>query len=109
MKASIVKRLEELEALYRDDPLIVLASTDSGEDVKIPLRELLASEGGLLRFKKVIGGRSIKDLEALLNAQREEAIREYEALEGKEGLEGEEDLETLFLEQREELIKSREI
>ena len=89
MKASIIKRLEDLEALYRDDPLIALASTDSGEDVIIPVRELLASEDGILRFKKVVGGRSIKDLEALLNATREEAIREYEALEGEEDVENE--------------------
>ena len=33
MKESIVKRLEKIEELYRDDPLIVIAITDSGEEI----------------------------------------------------------------------------
>lgn len=85
MKESIVKRLEKIEELYRDDPLIVLAITDSGEEIKIPMRECLERDD--VEFKKVIGGSSLKDLDALLQANREAAFKE---LDKEDELEGEE-------------------
>lgn len=85
MKGNIVKRLEEIEKLYRDDPLIVLAITDNGEEIKMPMRECLERDD--VEFKKVIGGSSLKDLDALLQANREAAFKE---LDREDELEGEE-------------------
>lgn len=85
MKESIVKRLEKIEELYRDDPLIVIAITDNGEEIKMPMRECLERDD--VEFKKVIGGSSLKDLDALLQAHREAAFKE---LDREDELEGEE-------------------
>ena len=74
MKASIIKRLEDLEAQYKQDPLIVLASTDSGEEVKITMRECLERED--THFIKVIAGANLEDLDLFLKAMREEAERQ---------------------------------
>ena len=76
MKASLLKRLEELEAQYKQDPLIVLASTDSGEEIKITMRECLERED--THFIKVIAGSSLQDLDAFLKAMKEEAFRQVE-------------------------------
>ena len=76
MKASLLKRLEELEAQYKQDPLIVLASTDHGEEIIITLRECLERED--THFIKVIGGSSLEDLDLLLKAKKEEAFRQVE-------------------------------
>ena len=76
MKASLLKRLEDLEAQYKQDPLIVLASTDSGEEIKITMRECLERED--THFIKVIGGSSLEDLDLFLKAMREEAFRQVE-------------------------------
>ena len=74
MKGSILKRLEDLEARYKQDPLIVLASTDSGEEVKITMRECLERED--THFIKVIAGANLEDLDLFLKAMREEAERQ---------------------------------
>ena len=76
MKANLLKRLEDLEAQYKQNPLIVLASTDSGEEIKITMRECLERED--THFIKVIGGSSLEDLDLLLKATREEAFRQVE-------------------------------
>ena len=76
MKASLLKRLEEIERQYKQDPLIVLASTDSGEEIKITMRECLERED--THFIKVIGGASLEDLDLFLKAMREEAFRQVE-------------------------------
>ena len=76
MKASLLKRLEDLEAQYKQDPLIVLASTDSGEEIKITMRECLERED--THFIKVIGGANLQDLDLFLKAMREEAFRQVE-------------------------------
>lgn len=76
MKADILKRLEDLERQYKQDPLIVLASTDSGEEVKITMRECL--ERTDTHFIKVIGGGSLEDLDLFLKEMKEEAFREME-------------------------------
>lgn len=75
-KGSILKRLEDLEARYKQDPLIVLASTDSGEEVKITMRECLERED--MHFIKVISGASLEDLDLFLKAMKEEAFRQVE-------------------------------
>lgn len=74
MKGSILKRLEDLEARYKQDPLIVLASTDSGEEIKITMRECLERED--THFIKVIAGANLEDLDLFLKAMREEAERQ---------------------------------
>lgn len=74
MKASLLKRLEDLEAQYKQDPLIVLASTDHGEEIKITMRECLERED--THFIKVIGGASLEDLDLFLKAMKEEAFRQ---------------------------------
>lgn len=76
MKASLLKRLEDLEAQYKQDPLIVLASTDHGEEIKITMRECLERED--THFIKVIGGASLEDLDLFLKAMKEEAFRQVE-------------------------------
>lgn len=76
MKASLLKRLEDLEARYKQDPLIVLASTDSGEEVKITMRECLERED--THFIKVISGANLEDLDLFLKAMKEEAFRQVE-------------------------------
>ena len=74
MKANLLKRLEDLEAQYKQNPLIVLASTDSGEEIKITMRECLERED--THFIKVIGGSSLEDLDLFLKAMKEEAFRQ---------------------------------
>ena len=74
MKASLLKRLEDLEARYKQDPLIVLARTDHGEEVKITMRECLERED--THFIKVISGANLEDLDLFLKAMREEAERQ---------------------------------
>lgn len=74
MKASLLKRLEDLEAQYKQDPLIVLARTDHGEEVKITMRECLERED--THFIKVIAGANLEDLDLFLKAMREEAERQ---------------------------------
>ena len=74
MKANLLKRLEDLEAQYKQNPLIVLASTDSGEEVKITMRECLERED--THFIKVIAGANLEDLDLFLKAMREEAERQ---------------------------------
>ena len=73
-KGTILKRLERIEEKYKEDPLIVLARMDSGEEVNMPMRELLEREDA--QFIKVIGGSSLKDLELLLKANEAEAWAE---------------------------------
>lgn len=74
MKAGIIKRLEDLEALYKQDPLIVLARLDSGEEVKMPMRELLETPGA--QFKKVIAGSSLEDMDLFLKEVERQAHEE---------------------------------
>jgi len=76
MKASLLKRLEDLEARYKQDPLIVLARTDHGEEVKITMRECLERED--THFIKVISGANLEDLDLFLKAMKEEAFRQVE-------------------------------
>lgn len=74
MNANLLKRLETIEAQYKQNPLIVLASTDSGEVIKISMRECLEREN--THFIKVINGSSLKDLDLFLKAMKEDAFRE---------------------------------
>lgn len=71
MNTSVLKRLDEIEKKYKQDPLIVLARTDSGEELKTTMRECLENEN--LHFEKVIAGSSLQDLDLLLKAMQEEA------------------------------------
>lgn len=71
MKASLLRRLEEMEVCYKQDALIVLASTDSGGKVKMKMRECLGREDA--HFLKVIAGSNLEDLDLLLKAIKDEA------------------------------------
>ena len=82
MKGTILKRLEDLERLYKQDPLIVLARTDSGEEIKITMRECLERED--TQFMKVIAGSSLQDLDLLLKATHEEAERQAQEGEAED-------------------------
>ena len=73
-KGNILQRLEDLEARYKQKPLIVLASTDSGEENRITMRECLERED--THFIKVIAGANLEDLDLFLKAMREEAERQ---------------------------------
>ena len=68
MKQNIVKRLEDLEAQYKEDPLIVLARLDTGEEVKMPMRELVTRSDA--DFVRVVSGGSIKDADMYLSTFR---------------------------------------
>lgn len=75
MIQGLVKRLEALEAVYKYEPLIVLAETESGEEVTLPMLEFLADYGSL-RFVRVLSGKNMKELDLFLQAIREEAFKE---------------------------------
>lgn len=83
MKANLLKRLEDLERHYKQDPLIVLARTDHGEEVKITMRECLERED--THFIKVIAGANLQDLDLFLKAMEEEARRQTQAEGGSNG------------------------
>ena len=74
MKSTILKRLEDLEARYKQDPLIVLAVTDSGDEVKITMRECLERKDA--HFVKVAGGSNLQDLDLFLAAMKDKAAHE---------------------------------
>jgi hypothetical protein len=71
MKGQLLKRLEALETQYKEEPLIVLARTDSGKEIEITMRECLERED--TEFLRVIGGNDLKDLDLFLKAMREDA------------------------------------
>lgn len=79
MIASLNKRLEEIEKANIKKPLIVLACTDSGEEIEIPMRECLDRED--THFIRVISGNSLEDLYAFLKHTRAEAERAGEGNE----------------------------
>lgn len=76
MKERIKKRIEEIEKKYTDNPLIVIARTESGKEVKMTMRELLKRDD--MSLKKVIGGTCIKDLELYLAQVKEKVFEELE-------------------------------
>ena len=82
-KGNILQRLEDLEARYKQKPLIVLASTDSGEEIRITMRECLERED--THFIKVIAGANLEDLDLFLKAMKEEAFRQVEGEGGNNG------------------------
>lgn len=68
---SILQRLTEIEAKYRRDPLVVLAELDSGEQIRMSMRECLDRADA--HFVKVVGGSELKDLDELLRRIEEDA------------------------------------
>lgn len=84
MKASLLKRLEDIERQYKQDPLIVLAEVDGKEEpVKMTMRECLERED--THFIKVIAGANLEDLDLFLKAMKEEAFRQVEGEGGSNG------------------------
>ena len=75
-KACLIQRLERLERRNLPTPLIVQAKNQCGEEVRLPMLELL--ERPDLQFVKVISGCRLTDLDALL-----ESIEAYALEEGK--------------------------
>ena len=75
---DLLKRIEDLEEQYKDEPLIVLAIMPDGEKVAMPARECLEKK---LPYERVVAGSSLKDLDLLLQAIQEEAFRQAESVE----------------------------
>lgn len=71
MKSQIA-RLELLEARRRADPLIILTVDGFGNEKKSTVSEMLQNDLG---FVCVVGGSSLSDLDRLLMAYHERAIR----------------------------------
>ena len=76
MRGTILSRLAVLEARYNLDPLIVLASTDSGEEIKITMRECIERED--THFLRVVSGSCLEDLDAFLRTLEVEALQDTE-------------------------------
>lgn len=76
---GILKRLEELEAHYRQEPLLVVARTATGDTLTVTARECLERE---LEFIRVAAGSSLKDLDNLLQAMYEVAEDERRTKKG---------------------------
>lgn len=71
---STLARIEELEKLYSNDPLIVLAELpDSNELQKMTVAEMLERGGG---FVRVVSGSSLKDLDKILETMAKNAVIE---------------------------------
>ena len=62
MIASQLKRIETLEKLCTQEPLIVLACTDTGDNVKVSMKECIKQK---YTFLKVVSGSSLDDLDLL--------------------------------------------
>ena len=71
--AKLIRRLDELEAKYKQDPLIVLARLASGEEAEMTMRDFLELPDAYLI--KVVAGSSLEDLNLFLERVRENAIK----------------------------------
>ena len=80
-RMKMIRRLEEIESRHREDPLIVIAELSNGEQVKMTMAECLERED--CSFKKVVSGNSFKDLQALLDKNMEEAMKDMEQEENE--------------------------
>ena len=79
---STLARIEELEKLYNNEPLIVLAELPNSKELqKMTVADMLEQGGG---FVKVIGGSNLKDLDKLLEDMRQKAFAEVIPDEHKE-------------------------
>ena len=76
MKGNVIKRLEALESRYKDEPLIVLAKTSSGDRIKITMRECVERKD--TEFIKVLSGNSLEDVRLYLDAIEQEAKAFFE-------------------------------
>lgn len=76
---GILKRLEELEAYYKREPLLVVARTATGDTLTVTARECL--ERGL-EFVRIAAGNSLKDLDSLLQAMYRTAEDERRTKKG---------------------------
>lgn len=76
---DILTRLELLEASRRQDPLILLCVDGEGNQRKMTVSEMLQSNN--FGFVRVTSGSSLKDLDRLLMAFRERALKAFD--EGK--------------------------
>lgn len=73
MRAGIINRLRAIEKQYNQEPMIVLAVTDTGERLIMTMRECIESPDTY--FEKVVSGHNLDDLDLLLNDMKEEAQR----------------------------------
>lgn len=71
MKGAL-SRLMALEHSCLQDPLILLCEDDDGNKVKMTVQEMLDSGRG---FVRVASGSSLKDLDKLLAAYHDQALR----------------------------------
>lgn len=70
---SILQRLMQIEAKYRRDPLVVLAELDSGEQIRMSMRECLDRADA--HFVKITKGSDLSDLDAFLRSLEKEATK----------------------------------
>lgn len=69
---DITKRLEALESIHKQEPLIVLALLDNGQEIRLPMKDFLQSKDNL-EFIKIVDGTDLGDLDLFLKAIDEEA------------------------------------
>ena len=65
MKLNQMKRIEELEKICLEEPLIVLARTETGEEIETSMRDCIARD---LAFVRIISGNSMADVDAYLDS-----------------------------------------
>ena len=75
---SVLSRIELLEASRRTDPLIILTVDSDGNEKKTTVSEMLQS--GNYDFVRVLSGNNMADLDRLLSAFRERALKAAEGV-----------------------------
>ncbi len=76
MEKNILNRLSTIESRLVKEPLIVLAKTDRGDLIEIPMRECIERKD--THFCKVVRGSNLQDLDLWLEELRKSAFEETE-------------------------------
>lgn len=74
---DITKRLEALESKHKQEPLIVLALLDNGQEIRLPMKDFLKRNDA--SFIRIVDGTDLGDLDLFLKAIDEEARLRAEA------------------------------
>lgn len=64
---SILRRIEDLEALYKKDPIIVVAVLNTGERKKMSMTEFISRKDVDPMFQRVSSGSDLKDVRRFLD------------------------------------------
>lgn len=73
---DITKRLEALESMHKQEPLIVLALLDNGQEIRLPMKDFLKRDDA--SFIRIVDGNDLEDLDLFFKAIDEEARRDVE-------------------------------